>query len=57
MDETNQREALTESNIVFTQIDKLIVEEKEEKPYLLYGVAIAFVVVSFAVRLRVSPEA
>jgi len=57
MDETNQREALTESNIVFTQIDKLIVEEKEEKPYLLYGVAIAFVVISFAVRIRVSPEA
>ena len=57
MDETNQREALTESNIVFTQVDKLIVLEKEEKPYLLLGVAIAFVVLAFAVRLRTSPEA
>jgi Transglutaminase-like superfamily len=57
LDETNQREALTESNVVFTQVDKLIVEEKEEKPYLLYGVAIAFVVAAFAVRIRASPEA
>ena len=57
MDETNQREALTDSKIVFTQIDRLIVAEKEEKPYLLYGVAIAFVVAAFAVRLKASPEA
>jgi transglutaminase-like putative cysteine protease len=56
-DETNQREALTKSNTVFTQIDKLVVEEKEEKPYSLYGVAVAFVVAAFMVRLRVSPEA
>ncbi len=56
LDEETQREALTTNNIVFTQVDRLVVE-KEEKPYLLYGVAIAFVVLSFAIRMRASPEA
>jgi transglutaminase-like putative cysteine protease len=56
-DEIHQRDALIDSDVVFTQVDRLVVDEKEEKSYFLYGVVIVFVVAVFAVRLRASPEA
>jgi len=57
MDEVNQRDTLIASDVVFTQVDRLVVEEKEEKPYLLYGIVIAVVVLAFYMRIRASPEA
>jgi hypothetical protein len=51
-DEVNQREALTASNVVFTQVDKMIVEEKVGPPYLLYAAAILLAALFFTVWFR-----
>ena len=56
-DEINQRDALIDSEVVFTQRDTMVVENKEDKPYILYGVAVAFVALVFYLRIRASPEA
>jgi transglutaminase-like putative cysteine protease len=57
MDEVNQRDTLIASDVVFTQTDTLVVMEKEEKPYLMYGFVATVVVLVFYLRIRASPEA
>ena len=57
LDEETQRETLISSNVVFTQVDKLIVVEKEDPPYLVYGVAGLLAVLLFVFRQRIFPEA